>query len=126
MSLGSLVLYAAALLFGGFGLAFLIAPAQRIAAVGLLPQTATALTELRAYYGCFEIGFALFLALCAWRREWTAAGLALLTFTATALVAGRCIGLVVDGGPQPLTWQLMAVEAMIATVAAFAWWREAS
>lgn len=123
MQLGSLVLITCALLFGGFGLAFLMAPAERIAAVGLLPQSATAVTELRAYYGAFQIGLALFLGLCAWRSEWRSAGLALLAITASALVTGRCIGLLLDGGSQPVTWQLLAVEASIAGLAAFAWWR---
>lgn len=125
MSLAPIVLGGSALLFAGFGLAFVIAPAERIAATGLLPQTPTALTELRAYYGAFEMGFALFLALCAWRQEWRSAGLALLSLTAGALVLGRCLGLLIDGGPQPLTWQLLAVETAITAIAAFAWWRQA-
>lgn len=126
MTLGRWVLGACAVLFGGFGLVFLFAPAEGIAAAGLLPQTPTAMTELRSYYGAFQIGFALFLALCARRREWTSAGLALLTLTAGALAGGRCLGLVLESGPQPLTWQLLSIEATIAAIATFAWWREAN
>lgn len=124
MSFGQIVLIIAALLFAGFGVAFLVQPAERIAVTGLNPTTATALTELRAYYGAFEIAFAVFLALGAILPTWRVPALALLAISAGALVLGRGLGLVLDGGPQPLTLKLIATETLICVLAAVAWWQE--
>ncbi len=123
MNFGVVVLVVCALLFAGFGAAFLLQPAERIAVTGLSPTTATALTELRAYYGAFEIGFGIFLLLGAILPGWRGPALALLAITAGALVLGRSLGLVWDGGPQPLTLKLLATEAAICALAAVAWWR---
>ncbi|MGH8530073.1 MAG: DUF4345 family protein [Nevskiales bacterium] len=124
MSFGQIVLLVAALLFAGFGVAFLIQPAERIAVTGLNPTTATALTELRAYYGAFEIAFAVFLVLGAILPAWRVPALALLAISAGALALGRGLGLLLDGGPQLLTLKLIASEAVICALATAAWWRE--
>ncbi len=124
MNFGVIVLVAAALLFAGFGVAFLIQPAERIASVGLTPTSATALTELRAYYGAYEIAVAVFLLLGALLPAWRIPALGFLAIAAGALVCGRALGLMLDGGPQPLTVKLLASEVVICLLAAIAWWRE--
>ena len=58
-----LVLTAAAVLFAGFGMAFVVAPHQLAALVDIPLTTSTATVDFMATYGGFEIGFAVFLFL---------------------------------------------------------------
>lgn len=124
VSAGQWILAVNALLFAGVGLAFLLYPAQLIVDTGLNPQSATALTELRAFYGAFEIAMATFMAFCAWHRPWISAGLTFLALAAAGLVLGRSLGLLIDGLPQPLTIKLMLVETLITLAALYGLRRE--
>ena len=61
--------------FLAFGLWLLVDPAGALGKIGIDARNATALVELRAFYGGMELGLSLFLAWCALRPEWRQAGL---------------------------------------------------
>ena len=69
MPLGRAVVILAVLTYGGFGAAFLLAPALMAAVVDITLPTPSAVADFRATYGGFELGMSAFLAWCAAARE---------------------------------------------------------
>jgi pimeloyl-ACP methyl ester carboxylesterase len=82
-------------------------------------------TDLRATYGGFDLGFGVFLALCAFRREWIRAGLAAMAIALAGFAGGRTYGMIVDGCPSPFMPSLAALEAS-GSILAFLVYRKAS
>lgn len=99
-----------ALIFVIIGVGFLLVPVSWAASVDIVLPTAMARTDLRATYGGFDLAFGLFLARCAHRPEWHAAGL----FAAAIVLAGfglsRLSGLFIEGSLDPFMWKLLVVE----------------
>lgn len=117
---GKAVLIVAGLMYLGFGLAFLLAPAELGGWVHLGAEHPVARTELRAFYGGLEIGLAAFLLLCARRPRWIAPGLlaSALAFGCTA--AARVVGMALDGSTGTLVIGILLVEAAFAVASAVA------
>lgn len=105
------VVAVSALVFLGFGFAFLLAPAQMAAHINLLPDTPTALSDIRAVYGGLEVGLGLYLGIAALRRSWLASAVTLLSIAFAGVVAGRITSLVVDGTPGVIVFLAFALEA---------------
>jgi hypothetical protein len=83
VNLPRIIVLLSAAAFAVFGVLFLVAPTWIAGQVDLHLLSATARTEVRAFYGGLELGTAAFLALCAQRESWHEAGLA-----ATAMMLG--------------------------------------
>jgi len=107
-----------ALVYLGFGVALLIAPAAILGNIDITLGSPSALSDARADYGGCAIGIGLFLAICAMRPEWRAAGLLCTAFSLAGFAGGRLLSLALDGMPQPLILILLAAEAGGAITAA--------
>jgi hypothetical protein len=100
-----------ALGFLGFGAWLLVDPGA-LGKVGIGSSSKVGTVELRAFYGGMEIGLGLFLAACAWRPEWQAAGLWLVLLAnagaGLARLLGAWLGAVALGGylGWALAWEL--------------------
>ncbi len=119
MKLARAGLVFAALVFFTFGMGFLLVPVQWAEAVDIALPTALARTDLRATYGGFEIGFALFLALCAARTEWVRPGLVALMLAAGGFGAGRLAGIIVERSAGPLMLGFVLIEWAIVGLALY-------
>ncbi|HEX6105472.1 MAG TPA: DUF4345 domain-containing protein [Gemmatimonadales bacterium] len=107
------------LLLGAFvlaaiGVGFLIAPVQWAAIVEIALPTPTARTDLRATYGGFDLGFGVFLAVCAFRPAWIRPGLAALGLAAAGFAGGRLLGILAEGTASPPMIGFAALEVAIA------------
>lgn len=121
MSPGNAFLALNVLIFGGFGLAGLLAPQEMLAGAGVVIAPDSSTIDLRATYGGAMLGFTLFLATCIGGTR-VRVGLAAVFFLTLGALVGRLIGLAVDAGPA-LMWQLAIVEAVWSVLAAWLWLR---
>lgn len=64
MDLGRISVALSAVIFGGFGLAFLFWPVQTAAFVNIQLPTPAAIIDFRAVHGGLEVGLAVFFAVC--------------------------------------------------------------
>jgi len=115
---GKIVLAVSALMFLGFGIAFLLAPAELGALVQLKADNPVARTELRAFYGGMEIGLALFQMCCVFKAAWTAPGLLVAGLAFGCTAGARIFGLIVDQSTNNTMLMILVVEVIFA-VAAF-------
>jgi hypothetical protein len=105
-----LFLYLNAAVYAWVAWLFLFDPQKWFEVVGVVLSNAVGWTELRAVYGGFFAGIAMFLLLCGWRRAWVEPGIALLTLTYVGLVAARSWGILVDNAYNDLILQIYIVE----------------
>ena len=111
MKLALIVTAISAVIFIGFGTAFLLIPATMSTWVGFTVNTPTAMADVRATYGGCELGVGLFLAFCLLRRTWIDAALILQVMTLAGYATGRVLGIAGDGPQQAITYIAFAVEA---------------
>ena len=110
MSLGKTSLLIAAASFIIYGLAFLCAPAWAGSFVGVELNRASARIDVRATYGGFFLGTAIFWAMCAARAAWLRAGLAAQAVILGGFVFGRVVGIIFDGEANAAIYVLLAGE----------------
>jgi hypothetical protein len=122
LGLARLSLSLTALVYAGFGLAFLIWPAF-IAWADVELASPAAHTEIRAFYGGLEIGLAFFFLLAAMRRAWFRPGLVAQAASLGGLALGRAFGVIVDGDPELLLYLLITAETVGALIGLIALWR---
>ena len=115
-----IVLAVSGLIFGGFGVAFLLWPSQMALRVRIPLVTMTGTTDVRALYGGLEIGFGVFLLAASSRRAWALPGLAATLCALAGMGLARALGIALDGRPEPITWALLASEVSGAAIAAIA------
>jgi hypothetical protein len=92
-----LVLAFVALVFIGFGFAFLYNPVEMAAIASITLPTPAARTDVRAMYGGLEFGVGVFLLLCALRREFVRIGLFAAACALVSMATARSVGLLLDG-----------------------------
>ena len=116
MQAARVFLWVVAAAFLVFGVAYLFAPASLAGSAGITADPG-GLTDLRATYGGFQIGFGIFLI-------WSALAPARMptALLATALVVGfvglcRTVGLLVDSAPSSFHWMGLAFEVPITVLA---------
>jgi hypothetical protein len=94
-----IVLWLSAAGFLGFGLAFALWPVPMAGITEIPLPTPTARIDYGATYGGFQLGFGIFLVICARRAGWLEPGL----WAAAAALAGfasiRLLGVVLQDGP---------------------------
>ncbi|MBC7541553.1 MAG: DUF4345 family protein [Candidatus Sericytochromatia bacterium] len=114
-----LLLMLNSLVFGVFGLLFLIWPAGMAATVGLAAANPTGIIDIRATYGGLELGISALLGYCAISIGGTAFGLLAATCAFTGFAGGRLIGIIANGGAVGLIWGILACDVLL--VALNAW-----
>lgn len=110
MTLPRLVLALVAAIFAGLGLAFALAPATMMAAVDIAVPTPLAAGDVRAVYGGMQLAIGALLLAAAARAAWVRAGLLAATALFAGLLAGRLLGVALDGAPSAFGWLLAAAE----------------
>jgi len=120
MLFARIVLGLTALMHAGFGVAYVISPV-RMARLSKFELTGPmAVTEMRAFYGGLELGWAAFLVICAVRPGWVIPGLVAVLCVYGGLIAARVLGIVLDKSGQGLILQILAVECVTAILAGVA------
>jgi hypothetical protein len=117
MRLARITLWLGGLGFLAFGLAFLIAPLQTLAAAGIELSGDLAATELRAFYGGLEIalgGLLIAADLTGARRH----GLILCLASYGGIGLARGLGIALAGSATPFLWAALATELTLASLAA--------
>ena len=104
-----LVLFALALPFAMVGFMFLCWPIASSAFIALGVESDVARVDVRAVYGGFNIGLAVFLVSCA-IRNWTVHGLFASLFAYAGLATGRAVGFIADGPGGGVNAALFAGE----------------
>jgi hypothetical protein len=99
-------------LFIAFGLGFIFAPAFFANLItGATPGTPSAMIDMRATYGGFGLGIALFYGWCAQNSQ-VRLGLLASLLVMAAIAGGRIVGFVLDGSPNLFMWLLLAAETL--------------
>ncbi len=112
MAFARFVLFASALVFAGTGAAFLLVPHTMAALIGIDLGGAVGATDVRAVYGGLEIAIGVVLAAAARHAHRVVAGLMVQIVLFTGLIAGRIVGLGVDGVPEPPGLLLFGLEVV--------------
>jgi hypothetical protein len=120
MSLTKILVAASALMFGAFGLLGMMDPMRTLELIHMQPKDITAVNEVRAMYGGFELGVAVFLVACLLDRWSLRAGLFLTTAIFLGAAAGRAKSVAADGLPDPLFVQIWIFEMVFAALCIFA------
>lgn len=114
------------LVYFGFGIAFLVAPAELLAEMDITLGSASSFVEIRAMYGGVELGIALFLLGTV--RGWVSKrqALALAALALGGLGGVRLVGLLMMPEFDPLQAQFSAIELLGAAANLVAWRMAAS
>lgn len=99
-----------------FGVIYLIAPSSMTDPMGFGILAPSALTDVRATYGGFQIGMGIFMLWCCIGsgRLYTAMFFALVSVAAIAI--SRAIGLAIDGDPIDVLKYTLAFEVVLTVV----------
>ena len=111
-----IVLFLSALMYGGFGAAYLARPKAMAKLTHFELTSPTAVTEIRAFYGGMELGLAALLVVCAIRPDWAGAGLLALALLSGGTVVARLIGFAADGSATAFLWKVLAAEVLVAAL----------
>ena len=103
-------------IIGLFGVFYLVSPATLTVSAGI-SSDASGLTDVRATYGGFQIGIAMFLAWCT--RAHVSLALLLTTFVIGAVLLSRVVGLLMDGSLT--SFHLGALTFEVPTTALALW-----
>ncbi|MDA0745702.1 MAG: DUF4345 domain-containing protein [bacterium] len=104
------IVFAAGVLFGLTGVAFLVWPVELAGEIGIRLESPLAAVDVRALYGGLDLGIGLFLGYAALHRSLLRAGALLQVAVFGGLVAGRTLGMAVEGAAGTVAWVLMAIE----------------
>lgn len=108
------------LIFGGI---YLVSPEQ-IATVAGLQFNASGLTDIRATYGGFQIGFGLFLGWCLRNELRYPVALVSIALIFSCVGLGRLYGLLTDG--EPSTFNFIGLTFEFAITALSLWFLRSS
>lgn len=121
VSIARFVLWFAAIAFVGIGIAFLLWPVPLGELVEISLKSPNAWIDFVATYGGLQLGFGVFLAMCARRPERTRVGLLAAGCALAGFAAGRLYGLATAAGPPtPIIYGYLALELGGAAVAFWA------
>jgi hypothetical protein len=119
-----MMLWARALLWVGgvsflaFGAAFLVAPLELFAAIGLALSGPIATTELMAFYGGLEIAVGALVVACALSAARVRDGLVLMTACYGGIGLARAAGMLATGASSDFLWFALATELVFAVLGA--------
>jgi hypothetical protein len=115
--------------FISFGLGYAVWSVPMASLTHIALPTPTARIDFAATYGGLQMGFGLFLLMCARRAGWTEPGLWAAVAALSGLVLVRLGSLAAAGGhPTQPIWAGIAIElgAAVANGGALAWYRRAA
>jgi hypothetical protein len=115
-----ILLWTGGLCFLGFGLAFLIAPLETLAAAGIEMQGALVATELRAFYGGLEIALGLCLIGADLHGGLRRPGLVLNMACYGGIGLARGLGMLLAGVATSFLWFALVTELVLAVLSALA------
>jgi hypothetical protein len=119
--MGKFVLYLCAVVFTGYGLVCLFAPAIPAGAAGLTMGSGDAFAEIGAMYGGFQTGFGLFCLLAALRPDIYRAGLWALLLGIGLLAAARAYNAALaEAAMTAYTYGAIVFESLVTLLAALA------
>jgi hypothetical protein len=119
---GKFILWLSALVFIGYGLAGIAAPAIPAGFAGLVMGSGDAYAEISSMYGGLQTGLGAFCLLAVMRTEYYRAGLAMLVLGIGAVGATRLLAALMTPDPvTAYTWGASAYEITTAVIAALAW-----
>jgi hypothetical protein len=95
-----------------FGVAFLLSPTSMSSRLDVALPTPSALSDFRSAQGGFQLGFGVLLGWCGMKADWVRCGLIAQALTSGGFVLGRLVSLAADGRPKPITYGLLALEAV--------------
>jgi hypothetical protein len=98
MTFSKVVVWWGGLGFFLFGWAYLVAPGFMVNLSGMLVPTPASVTDARAMYGGFQIGYGAFAIFCGLRPRLLPAGLLTLAMAYGGIVICRCLGFFLDPG----------------------------
>ena len=110
------------LVLAASGIASALLPVETMAPMGFDPLVPPALTDARASYGGFQLGFAGFLLWCLRARR-VHAGVVYTAIAIGAVALSRMTGFVLDGSPIPAQIAAAVLEGTLAAVAGVIAWR---
>ena len=116
MDTGKLAIGITAAAFTGFGAALMAKPDKLLGRIGIEAHDPVGRAELRAMYGGMELGFGVFFAMAARKREWRAPALAAILLAIGTLGVTR-IATAAAEGAGPLAYAMAAPEVMAAVLA---------
>ncbi len=98
--------------FAGFGVAYAFWPSPMAAVTDIELPTRTARIDFAATYGGLQLGFAVFLGMCAKARDVTAVrwGLLACGCALLGLVSVRLIGILSGGAAEEVIYAGLAIE----------------
>ena len=116
------VLLFAAAVFAVFGVWLFADPSLLERWVGVAASSAAGRTEIRAFYGGLELGFAAFLMVAVWRPPMVGPACLALGLTTGGIALARILGMWVDGSGSLITLGFLGTEVLLALLgfAAFA------
>lgn len=118
--LARILLWIGGLTFIGFGLAFLIAPLDTMAAAGIELDGTLVATELRAFYGGLELALGACLIGADLHGRLRRAGLVLNLACFGGIGFARGFGMLLAGSATPFLWFALATEVTLAALSALA------
>lgn len=122
--LGKVVLWFTAVMFIAYGTVCFFSPELPANYAGLILSNGDAYAEVGAMYGGLQLGFGLFCALAATRREYYSAGLLLIAISIGLLAFGRLYSTLSGGNDVGLyTYGALFYEWATAILAGVAWRR---
>jgi hypothetical protein len=113
------LLFSCALVFIVVGAGFLLIPVQYAHVLEISLPTAMARTDVRATYGGLELGFGIFLVLCAFRPEWIRPGLWALALSTGGFATGRLTALLFEGTISNFMLVFLVIEILVTLLAIF-------
>jgi hypothetical protein len=99
-----------------FGVIYLVAPANMTDPMGFGILAPSALTDVRATYGGFQIGMGLFMLWCCLGSGRLYAGMFLALISVAAIAACRAIGLVIDGDVIDVLKYTLVFEVVLTVI----------
>jgi len=106
-----------ALVWLPYGLYCFFAPASLVEAAGVVGQTATGTTEVRAMYGGLQSALGILLGSAVLRASLVRPALLAVAFATGGLGVARLFGLLLDGGLSSYTGMALAFEFTSAGIA---------
>lgn len=123
MKLGRIVTGLSGVALCIFGGAYFVAPEMMASKAAIVLMLPSAVADIRATYGGFQLGMGLFFLMCAIRNIWIAPALAAQIFAFGGFAFGRTLGVIADRAIDPMTVSLFALELAGFALASFAFQR---
>ncbi len=114
----TLIVRLGAVIFGVYGLAFVLAPEMMAQFVtGAAPKLSSPLIDMRATYGGMSVGVGALLYLLSIHPNTLRQGLLGVLLLMLGMGGARAYGILVDGSPNLMMYVFLAVELATAVIA---------